>query len=186
MYKKILILSSLIFTSLINGESIDPKVINQTKNKIIIDIREGKEYDELHIPNAIHIVQEDLMENYLEFDKTFQGKKIFLHCKTGIRSGKLVKILKAKYSNANINDIKGGIYAWKNAELKTVSKDNRIGIMRQIQIVTGFLIILSSLLVYFKNKKFIFISFFVVSGLLSAGITGFCGMAKLLMLMPWN
>ncbi len=58
--------------------------------------------------------------------------------------------------------------------------------MRQVQIIAGFLIVLGVALSYTVSKDFILLSGFVGLGLLVAGVTGFCGMANLLMLLPYN
>jgi DUF2892 family protein len=62
----------------------------------------------------------------------------------------------------------------------------RLTIFRQVQIVVGFLVLLSVLAGFFISP-----AGFVVAGLFGAalafaGISGWCGMAKLLNLMPWN
>jgi hypothetical protein len=39
---------------------------------------------------------------------------------------------------------------------------------------------------YSVSSGFFLLSGFVGAGLLFAGVTGFCGMARLLKVMPWN
>ena len=56
-----------------------------------------------------------------------------------------------------------------------------IEIMRQVQIITGLMI-----LIVIVSPYFIIITTFVGLGLLTAGVTGFCGMANLLMILPYN
>ncbi|MFU2115194.1 DUF2892 domain-containing protein [[Pasteurella] aerogenes] len=58
--------------------------------------------------------------------------------------------------------------------------------MRQVQIVAGSLVLIGVLLGWTTNAAFYLLSCFVGTGLLFAGITGFCGMARLLDKMPWN
>ncbi len=57
--------------------------------------------------------------------------------------------------------------------------------MRQVQIVAGVWYC-GILLGAFLAPGFYVLSGFVGAGLMFAGITGFCGMAQLLALMPWN
>jgi hypothetical protein len=47
-------------------------------------------------------------------------------------------------------------------------------------------VLLGVLLGYFVHPACYLISLFIGGGLLFAGLTGWCGMAKLLALMPWN
>ena len=65
-------------------------------------------------------------------------------------------------------------------------KSQPLPLMRQVQIVAGVLILLGVALGYAFSSGFFLLSAFVGAGLTFAGITGFCGMARLLALMPWN
>jgi hypothetical protein len=59
-------------------------------------------------------------------------------------------------------------------------------LMRQVQISAGGLVLLGLGLSQAVAPAWILLSWFVGAGLVFAGITGFCGMARLLALMPWN
>ena len=61
-----------------------------------------------------------------------------------------------------------------------------IEIMRQVQITAGGLVFLGVILGVWVAPAFLGLSAFVGAGLMFAGISGWCGMAKLLALMPWN
>jgi rhodanese-related sulfurtransferase len=58
--------------------------------------------------------------------------------------------------------------------------------MRQAQIVAGGLVLAGVLLSVLVAPGWIWLSGFVGAGLMFAGISGFCGMARLLAAMPWN
>ena len=58
--------------------------------------------------------------------------------------------------------------------------------MRQVQITAGALVLLGVLLGTFIAPAFFGVSAFVGAGLVFAGVTGWCGMANLLCVMPWN
>nr|WP_234396003.1 DUF2892 domain-containing protein [Neisseria subflava] len=58
--------------------------------------------------------------------------------------------------------------------------------MRQVQTIAGSLILLSVLAGWLVSPWFYLIDVMVGAGLLTAGLTGFCGMARLLAKMPWN
>ena len=58
--------------------------------------------------------------------------------------------------------------------------------MRQVQIVAGSLILLGAALGFTLTPAFYGLSAFIGAGLLFAGVSGFCGMARLLALMPCN
>ena len=58
--------------------------------------------------------------------------------------------------------------------------------MRQVQIVAGSLVLLGVILGTLVVPGFYVLSGLVGAGLMFAGTTGFCGMARLLAFMPWN
>jgi hypothetical protein len=58
--------------------------------------------------------------------------------------------------------------------------------MRQVQVVVGPLALTGSLLAVTLNPLWAILPAVIGAGLTVAGITGFCGMAKLLGLMPLN
>jgi hypothetical protein len=55
-----------------------------------------------------------------------------------------------------------------------------------VQIAAGSLVLLGIALAVLVSPWFSALAAFVGAGLIIAGITGFCGMAKLLLYMPWN
>ena len=83
--------------------------------------------------------------------------------------------------------IEGGIEAWKDAGLPVVvDRKQPIEIQRQMQMTVGALVLFGVILSQLVNPAFIGLSAFVGAGLMFAGITGWCGMVKLLAVMPWN
>ncbi|WP_353203718.1 DUF2892 domain-containing protein [Sphingomonas sp.] len=58
--------------------------------------------------------------------------------------------------------------------------------MRQVQIVAGSLVLTGVVLGWLVSPYFFGVSAFVGAGLTFAGISGFCGMARLLGYLPWN
>jgi len=65
-------------------------------------------------------------------------------------------------------------------------KSVHLPIMRQVQIVAGSVVLLSVLLGFSVDPRIGWVAAFIGAGLTFAGVTGFCGLAKLLALMPWN
>jgi len=58
--------------------------------------------------------------------------------------------------------------------------------MRQVQIGAGSLGFFGTLAGIFIAPGFLIIPAFVGAGLMVAGMTGFCGLARVLIHMPWN
>lgn len=57
---------------------------------------------------------------------------------------------------------------------------------RQVQLTIGIGVLLGSVFGYFLSAGFFILSGFFGLGLIVAGMTGFCGLAKLMAYMPWN
>lgn len=62
------------------------------RDAIILDVRTTREWEEAHIPNAIHVPLNDLKDNIEALRKL--NKPIIAHCKSGVRSARAVKLLK--------------------------------------------------------------------------------------------
>ena len=59
-------------------------------------------------------------------------------------------------------------------------------LQRQVQIGAGSLAFVGTLLGLLVSSWFFAVPAFVGAGLITAGLTGFCGMARILMRAPWN
>jgi rhodanese-related sulfurtransferase len=93
----------------------------------------------------------------------------------------------AASANCQAYILEGGLDAWKRAGLPVAfDRSQPIEIIRQVQIAAGSLVLLGVLLGFLWRPEFYALSGFIGAGLLFAGISGWCGMAKLLELMPWN
>jgi hypothetical protein len=69
-----------------------------------------------------------------------------------------------------------------------VATDRRqpLELQRQVQIGAGSLAFVGTMLGLFVSPWFFAVPAFVGAGLIVAGVTGFCGMARVLMQAPWN
>ncbi|MBN3136938.1 rhodanese family protein [Pectobacterium punjabense] len=153
---------------------------------ILIDIRQPEEYAREHIAQArLHPLNPAV--GYALPEDVRKGKTIIFHCLSGMRSAQNAEILMQSAFPATVFLLNGGMTAWKKAGFPTeINNKQPIDVMRQVQIAAGVLILSGVLLGYSVNSAFFLLSGFVGAGLLFAGVTGFCGMAKLLMKMPWN
>jgi hypothetical protein len=62
----------------------------------------------------------------------------------------------------------------------------RLPVDRQVQLIAGLMVLTGATLGAFVNAWFLVIAAFFGAGLTFAGATGTCGLALLLMKMPWN
>lgn len=116
-----------------------------------------------------------------------RAEQVIFHCQSGKRTQNAANKLSAIAAPAQVWLLEGGIDGWKAAGLP-VAKDSSqpLPLMRQVQIAAGSLALLGVILGYAVNSAFFLLSGFVGAGLILAGLTGFCGMARLLDKMPWN
>jgi rhodanese-related sulfurtransferase len=83
--------------------------------------------------------------------------------------------------------LEGGVDGWAAAGFPVVENAKApLEIMRQVQIAAGSLVVAGVALGLLVHPAFFGLSAFVGAGLTFAGATGFCGMARLLAVMPWN
>ena len=152
---------------------------------ILIDIREADEHARERIHGAHHLALSRLDEADLA---VHQGKPVIFHCRSGARTlsnaGRLADRLGG---GCDAYVVEGGLDAWRKAGLP-VATDRRapIELQRQVQIGAGSMAFLGTLLGLLVSPWFFAIPLFVGGGLTVAGVTGFCGMAMLLMRAPWN
>lgn len=149
---------------------------------VLVDIREPDEYARAHIAQARH---EPLSR--LGTIKVGAGTPaIIFHCKSGGRTAANVERLRAA-TDCEAFILEGGIDAWKTAGLPIVeNRKQPIEMMRQVQITAGSLVLIGAALGALVHPGFYALSAFVGAGLVFAGVSGTCMMARLLALAPWN
>ena len=90
------------------------QLINR-EDALVLDIREGNEFQMGHIVNSLHIPLSKLADRKSELEK-HKNKPIIAVCRSGSRSGAACSQLK-KAGFENIYNLKGGIMAWQHASL---------------------------------------------------------------------
>ena len=150
----------------------------------LVDVREADEHARERIPGARNLPLSRLEEAELA---VHQGKPVLFHCRSGARTAGNADRLAAKAGLCEAYVVEGGLDAWKRAGLP-VAEDRRqpIELMRQVQIAAGSMVVLGVLLGAFVTPGFYLLSGFVGAGLVFAGVTGTCGLAHVLRMMPWN
>ena len=147
----------------------------------LVDIRGADEYARERIPGALNLPLDRIG------DLTRDERPVVFHCRSGMRTAANAAQLADAARGAPAYLLQGGIGAWRGAGHPTVTdRTQPMEIMRQAQITAGALVLLGVLLGLFVAPGFFGMSAFVGAGLVFAGTTGWCGMAKLLRIMPWN
>jgi rhodanese-related sulfurtransferase len=144
----------------------------------LVDIRNPDEFARARLPGAENRPVDSLTP--VEGDQPV----IFL-CRSGMRTQANADKLAACCAEGYL--LEGGLEGWRKAGLP-VEEDRKapLEIMRQVQITAGSLVLLGVLLGWLLSPAWFGLAAFVGAGLVFAGTTGWCGMANLLALMPWN
>ncbi len=151
---------------------------------VVVDVREPAEHAAENIPGAKLIPLATINKSILP---EYSGKKLVIHCRSGKRSTNACEKLLTEDPNLEIYNLEGGISAWGalGNELK-ISGKLFIPLDRQVQLTIGILLILCSILGYMITPLLFILTGLIGIGLTIAGITGFCGLSKVVAKMPWN
>lgn len=151
---------------------------------MLVDVREPAEHHAEFIPGATLIPLGGICAQALP---DAGGKKLVVHCKAGKRGGMACEKLLSENPNLEIYNLEGGLDAWNKAglEVKTSGKFF-LPLDRQVQLAIGIGVVTGSALGYFVNPVWFLLSGFFGLGLINAGLTGWCGLARLMARMPWN
>jgi rhodanese-related sulfurtransferase len=150
---------------------------------VLIDIREPDEYARAHVAGARSQPLSGLAARPLSVEA---GREVIFTCRSGMRTGACAVQL-ADQVDGPAFVLEGGLDGWTKAGLPVARNSAApLEMMRQVQIIAGLLILAGVGLSLTVHPALIGLSAFVGAGLLVAGATGFCGMARLLALAPWN
>lgn len=152
----------------------------------ILDVRTPVEYRTRHIEGAKNVPIYALdPEGVINARDASKDDPLYVICEKGARSLKACeKFASAGYTN--VVNIEGGTAAWEDAGLQLARGKNVVSIERQVRIGAGSFVLLGALLAMLVHPAFAVLAALVGAGLMFSGITDTCGMAIVLMSMPWN
>jgi rhodanese-related sulfurtransferase len=152
-------------------------------NAVLVDIREPDEFARSHVKGAQSQPLSTWEKAHLTIDP---DADVIFTCRSGMRTAGACDRLAARV-NGDAFVLEGGLDAWAKAGLPVeTNADAPMEIMRQVQIAAGSLVLIGVVLGFLVAPAWFALSGFVGAGLTFAGVSGFCGMARLLMLAPWN
>lgn len=150
---------------------------------VLVDIRNADEYAREHIPGARHVPLDQLAQAKLPRD---EAAVLIYHCKSGNRT-RMSRAQLEQAASCTAYILEGGLDAWKKEGLPVNTDSSQpLELSRQVQISAGSLILLGVILGATLSPWFYLLAGLVGAGLVFAGVSGFCGLARVLMHMPWN
>ncbi len=99
-------------------DTISPKqaaAMHSENKAIILDVREDDEWNEHHIPGAVHISLAQLDQRLAEL-QSYKNTTIITQCKSGRRSAQAQQVLQAA-GFSKVYSLEGGIQAWDKESL---------------------------------------------------------------------
>lgn len=159
------------------------EALRHDNKAVLVDVRTPAEILGGEIPESV-IVPFDLVSAERLKRTVDTGKKIVFVCHSGSRAAKAAEAVSDDMPDVAVLD--GGTEAWKQAGLPMTSGRTVIPLDRQVQITLGSLLFLTVLLTFFVSPVFLVFPAFFGAGLVYAGLSGSCGMAYVLSLLPWN
>jgi molybdopterin/thiamine biosynthesis adenylyltransferase/rhodanese-related sulfurtransferase len=85
----------------------------------LIDVREQHEFEERHIPGAIHVPRGHL-ESRIEQFVPDKDKRVIIYCASGNRSAFAARTLAEELGYSDVASMQGGITLWKDRNYETV------------------------------------------------------------------
>jgi rhodanese-related sulfurtransferase len=150
---------------------------------ILVDVRTPEEHAAEHIKEAI-------LHPFAEFDakkikELAAAKKVIFHCNSGGRAKKAAEAYIAA-GHEEVAVLKDSLQGWKQTELPTIIKKEKMSLERQVLTVAGSLVVTGVLLGNSFSSNWFFLSVLVGADLTYAGISGNCFLKKILIELPYN
>ncbi len=104
-----LIVKLLGFLGRLGIKQLSPRELDQKKGMMLLDVRTDKEYEQGHIPGAVHVPLADIGDRVKKLKK---DKELVVYCRSGNQSIWAIKRLMGM-GYKNLYNLKGGYSAWK-------------------------------------------------------------------------
>lgn len=168
-------------------EDVDTKTLKnwfEHKEAVLVDVREPAEFASESIPGAVLVPLSTVQVSTLP---PHEGKKLVIYCRRGARGASACKKLLTEMPDLELYNLRGGIEEWIADHMPVVRSSRKaLPLDRQVQLIIGTLVFIGSLLGFFVSPGYFLLTGFFGVGLIIAGLSGFCGLARLVALMPWN
>src|SRR5215210_1080714 len=100
-------------------EEVDPKDVHELQQNgngngaVIVDVREQHEFEEAHLPGAVHVPRGHL-ESRIEGAVSDRSRPVVLYCASGNRSALAAHTMKELLGYEHVSSMRGGITLWKD------------------------------------------------------------------------
>jgi glyoxylase-like metal-dependent hydrolase (beta-lactamase superfamily II)/rhodanese-related sulfurtransferase len=168
-------------------EMISPRdassLLEQDPQTKILDVRSALEFSQVHIEHSLNIPIDMISAKINEMSQSKQNYLVLCH--TGNRAAMAADML-IQSGIHTVKVMEGGIIRWQKEKLPVIKGQGGMSLERQVRLIAGSLVLLGIMMSWLLHWAFIFVSVFVSSGLIYAGLTDNCLMGMLLMKLPYN
>jgi glyoxylase-like metal-dependent hydrolase (beta-lactamase superfamily II)/rhodanese-related sulfurtransferase len=148
---------------------------------LLLDVRTPLEFESERIEGSLNLPLDELDARV---DELPEQPEVVVVCRTGVRATIAAEALGRAGRRARV--LEGGVHAWRRARLPLRVGRRRLPVDRQVQLIAGLMVLTGVTLGTLISPWFLAIAAFFGAGLTFAGATGTCGLALLLMKLPWN
>jgi len=153
----------------------------QDSGLLLLDVRSPIEFESERIEGALNVPLDALDTRV---DEIPESADVVVVCRTGVRATIAAESLARAGRRARVLD--GGVQAWRRARLPLREGRKRLPVDRQVQLIAGLMVLGGVGLGLGVSPWFLALAAFFGAGLTFAGATGTCGLALMLMRLPWN
>jgi molybdopterin/thiamine biosynthesis adenylyltransferase/rhodanese-related sulfurtransferase len=89
------------------------ELLENPDGAVIVDVREQHEFEESHIPGAVHVPRGHL-ESRVEGAVPDKSRRVIAYCASGNRSALAAKTMQEELGYENVESMHGGITLWKD------------------------------------------------------------------------
>lgn len=151
---------------------------------MIIDVREGSEFETRHIRGSYHVPLHLLKEHAEEFAARM-GTRVVLVCQSGRRAEEARKNLDAA-GLAGARVLTGGVASYAAVGGSIVTGRTVWAMDRQVRMTAGSLVLVSVLAGRFLSPRLGALAGVIGAGLTMSAATNSCALGRMLSWMPWN
>lgn len=161
----------------------EAKSLLDEQKGVLIDIRTVGEAVSEFLPGSLFLPFDLVNKQRLE-DLGVADKTPILVCRSDVRARQAAETLAQEMDGVTVLD--GGITQWKASNLPVNQGHKAIPLDRQVLVGAGSMMFLFTVLGFLISPYFFALNIFMAGGMVFAGLTGACGMARILIMMPWN
>jgi glyoxylase-like metal-dependent hydrolase (beta-lactamase superfamily II)/rhodanese-related sulfurtransferase len=147
----------------------------------LLDVRTPLEFESERVDGSLNVPLDQLDAR---LDAIPVQADVVVVCRTGVRATIAVETLARAGRHARV--LEGGVHAWRRARLPLRKGRKRLAVDRQVQLIAGTMVLTGVALGTLVSPWLLALAAFFGAGLAFAGATGTCGLALVLLKMPWN